>query len=59
MALQTGTNAPAFSLKHKHSEGLDDISLESGTKTVLLFSLAFTGVCMEEMCTIRDTLSGL
>ncbi|MEL0120802.1 MAG: redoxin domain-containing protein [Opitutae bacterium] len=58
MALQTGTNAPAFSLKHKHSEGLDDISLESGTKTVLLFfPLAFTGVCMEEMCTIRDTLS--
>ena len=58
MALQPGTQAPAISLKHKHAEGLDDISLQPGEKTVLLFfPLAFTGVCMEEMCTIRDTLT--
>ena len=57
MALQTGTNAPAFSLKHKHSEGLDDISLESGTKTVLLFFLSLSLASAWKKCTIRDTLS--
>ena len=58
MALQTGTQAPGISLKHKHADGLDDVSLQAGAPTVLLFfPLAFTGVCMEEMCTIRDTLA--
>ena len=57
MALQTGTKAPAFTLKHKHAAGLDDISLEEGKPTVLLFfPLAFTSVCMAEMCTVRDAL---
>ncbi len=58
MAIQPGTKAPAFTLKHKHAEGLEDVSLEAGKQTVLLFfPLAFTSVCMGEMCTIRDSLS--
>jgi peroxiredoxin len=58
MALEIGSQAPAFTLKHKHADGLDDVSLESGKPTVLLFfPLAFTSVCMSEMCTIRDSLS--
>lgn len=58
MALQPNTQAPGFTLKHKHAEGLDDISLETGSPILLLFfPLAFTGVCMEEMCAIRDSLA--
>ena len=58
MALITGTKAPEFTLKTKTAEGLKDISLADnlGTKkTVLLFfPLAFTSVCMDEMCTVSS-----
>lgn len=56
MALTTGTKAPEFSLKSKNDEGLQDISLSDNLgkkKTVLLFfPLAFTSVCMKEMCDV-------
>ena len=56
MALATGTKAPAFTLKTKTPEGLEDVSLADNfgkQKTVLLFfPLAFTSVCMEEMCSV-------
>ena len=58
MALPTGTKAPEFTLKTKTAEGLEDVSLADnfGTrKTVLLFfPLAFTSVCMKEMCSVSD-----
>ena len=61
MALQTNIPAPDFTLKYKDKDGLQDFTLSSNfgnSQTVLLFfPLAFTGVCMSEMCTIRDTLA--
>lgn len=61
MALPVGSQAPAFTLKTKNDEGLQDVSLSdtSGSKkTVLLFfPFAFTDVCMGEMCSVRDDLS--
>jgi len=61
MALATGTKAPAFTLKSKNAEGLQDVSLSDhlgNKKTVLLFfPLAFTSVCMQEMCDVRQSLS--
>ena len=61
MALSVGAQAPAFTLKTKNDEGLQDVSLSdtSGSKkTVLLFfPFAFTDVCMGEMCSVRDDLS--
>ena len=61
MALSVGSQAPAFTLKTKNDEGLQDVSLSdtSGSKkTVLLFfPFAFTDVCMGEMCSVRDDLS--
>jgi len=61
MALSTGTKAPAFTLKSKNAEGLQDISLSDtlgSKKTVLLFfPLAFTSVCMKEMCDVSSSLS--
>lgn len=56
MALTTGTKAPEFTLKTKTAEGLEDVSLADNLgkqKTVLLFfPLAFTSVCMDEMCSV-------
>ena len=56
MALATGIKAPEFTLKTKTAKGLEDISLSDSIgkkKTVLLFfPLAFTSVCMEEMCSV-------
>ena len=61
MALATGTKAPAFSLKSKNADGLQDISLDDilgKKKTVLLFfPLAFTSVCMQEMCDVSSSLA--
>lgn len=56
MALAVGTKAPEFTLKTKNADGLADVSLADHfgkQKTVLLFfPLAFTSVCMEEMCSV-------
>jgi peroxiredoxin len=61
MALATGTKAPAFTLKTKNDDGLQDVSLSDNLgkkKTVLLFfPLAFTSVCMKEMCDVSASLS--
>ncbi|WP_269526952.1 redoxin domain-containing protein [Coraliomargarita parva] len=58
MALATGTQAPDFTLKTKNADGLQDVTLSDNygkQKTVLLFfPLAFTSVCMEEMCSVSS-----
>lgn len=60
MALSTGTQAPAFTLKSFQADALTDVSLTAGEaqkNTVLLFfPLAFTGVCTQELC---DVTAGL
>ena len=61
MTLPIGTTAPNFTLKTKTPEGLIDVDLNShkgGSSVVLLFfPFAFTGVCTEETCSVRDDLS--
>jgi len=60
MALATGTKAPDFTLKTKNANGLQDVTLSDNfgkKKTVLLFfPLAFTSVCVEEMCSVSSSL---
>lgn len=60
MALSKGSKAPEFTLKTKTAEGLADVSLADNfgkQKTVLLFfPLAFTSVCMDEMCAVNQSL---
>lgn len=60
MALAKNTKAPDFTLKSKNADGLHDITLSENfgkKKTVLLFfPLAFTSVCMDEMCTVNSGL---
>ena len=61
MALATGTTAPTFTLKTKNDDGLQDVSLSDNLgkkKTVLLFfPLAFTSVCVKEMCDVSSSLA--
>jgi peroxiredoxin len=57
MAIQVGDKAPQFTLT---SDSLESISLSdySGQNVVLIFfPLAFTGVCTEELCTMRDGIA--
>lgn len=61
MALEVGTQAPDFTLKSKNADGLQDVTLSDNFgkgKTVLLFfPLAFTSVCIDELCSVRDSLA--
>lgn len=60
MALATGTTAPNFTLSWKNADGLQSVTLSDNfgkRPTVLLFfPLAFTSVCMAEMCSVRDSI---
>ena len=60
MAIAQGNKAPEFTLKTKTAEGLEEVSLADNfgkKKTVLLFfPLAFTSVCMDEMCSVNQSL---
>ncbi|MEM1357903.1 MAG: redoxin domain-containing protein [Bacteroidota bacterium] len=57
MALKAGDKAPLFTL---HASDTSEVSLSdyAGRNVIVLFfPLAFTGVCTEEMCTMRDALA--
>lgn len=60
MSLSVGDQAPGFTLKRKHAEGLDDVNLSDyqGQKNVvvLFFPLAYTSVCTDEMCSVSQGL---
>ena len=61
MAISVDSTAPDFTLKSKNSDGLQDVTLSSNygekNSVLLFFPFAFTGVCMEEVCLVRDDLS--
>ena len=61
MAIPVGSKAPDFTLKSKNAAGLSDVTLSKnfgGKNTVLLvFPLAFTGVCTTELCDVTAGLS--
>ncbi len=58
MPIAVGSKAPDFTLKHKDSSGLTDVTLSANfgkTNTVILFfPLAFTGVCTTELCDVTQ-----
>jgi peroxiredoxin len=55
MAVEVGQEAPDFELKNQHGEPVR-LSDFRGTKNVVLvfYPLAFSGVCTNEMCALRD-----
>jgi peroxiredoxin (alkyl hydroperoxide reductase subunit C) len=59
MAAEIGAPAPAFSLhdQAKNPVALDDFK---GNKTLVVFiPFPFTGICLGELCAIRDNLANL
>lgn len=57
MHLQVGDKAPSFTLRNTEKKEISLSDFEGQNVVVLFFPLAFTGVCTEELCTVRDDLS--
>ncbi len=57
MAVQKGDTAPDFTLYNTDKEAVT-LSDQQGKKNVVLlfFPMAFTGVCTEELCNVRDNI---
>lgn len=58
MKLNTGDKAPEFTLNNTEGEAvtLQDLKNSRGDTLLLFFPLAFSGVCTEEVCTLRDNM---
>lgn len=57
--LQTGDQAPDFTLPNHKREQVSLASLRGKTVVLAFFPAAFTGVCEKEMCSFRDSLAAL
>jgi peroxiredoxin len=57
MSVQIGQEAPDFTLKNTDTQDITLSSFRGQKNVVLLFvPFAFTGVCTNELCSVRDTL---
>ena len=56
MPLQKGDLAPDFTLPNTDNQPVSLSSHKGQPVVVLFFPLAFTSVCTEEMCTMRDSM---
>lgn len=57
MSYQKGDKAPDFTLKNTEGNDVSLSDLRKGSDVVLLFfPLAFTSVCTDEMCHMRDNM---
>lgn len=57
MALKIGDKAPLFSLINSDKQQINLVDYRGKNVVLLFFPLAFTGVCTDELCTIRDEKS--
>lgn len=57
MSLKVGDKAPLFTLVNDETKEVSLQDYRGKNLIVLFFPLAFTGVCTEEMCTMRDALA--
>jgi len=57
MTIKVGEVAPKFSLYSTEKKSVSLSDFQGKKKLVLFFPLAFTGVCTEELCTMRDQLT--
>jgi peroxiredoxin (alkyl hydroperoxide reductase subunit C) len=59
VVLDTGTEAPDFTLKDQNGQPVTLSDLRGGKNVLLVFfPLAFTGICQGELDEIRDNLAG-
>lgn len=56
MAIQSGDQAPAFTLVNAETKEVSLASYSGKNVVILFFPLAFTGVCTTELCDMRDNL---
>lgn len=57
MALKAGDKAPNFKLFDSDKKETSLTDFQGDNVVLLFFPLAFTGVCTEEMCSMRDDIS--
>lgn len=57
MAVSVGEKAPAFALNNTANEKVSLSDYDGKNLIVLFFPLAFTSVCTEELCTMRDNMA--
>lgn len=57
MSIKVGDKAPSFSLVSDEKKTLTLSDYKGKNVVLLFFPLAFTGVCTEELCTMRDNLN--
>ena len=56
MKLKIGDKAPLFTLYSDTQQAVSLAEYRGSNLVLLFFPLAFTGVCTEELCTVRDAL---
>ena len=57
MAIQVGQQAPDFTLLNSDKKEIKLSELQGKKVVLLFFPLAFTGVCTEELCSVRDDIA--
>lgn len=57
MALQTGQQAPEFTLRDSDKQEVTLSNYRGKNVVLLFFPLAFTGVCTAELCALRDNMT--
>jgi len=57
MHLKVGDKAPNFTLRNTEKKEISLSDYKGKNVLVLFFPLAFTGVCTEELCSVRDDIS--
>ena len=57
MKIETGQTAPDFTLYNSEKKQVTLSDLRDKNVLLLFFPLAFTSVCTEELCNIRDNIS--
>lgn len=57
MSLQKGQPAPAFSLFNTEKNKVSLLDYKGKNLLILFFPQAFTGVCTDELCAVRDSLT--
>ncbi len=57
MSIKLGEKAPSFTLRNSATEEVSLSDYKGKNVVILFFPLAFTGVCTNELCQIRDSIA--
>lgn len=57
MAIQIGQPAPGFTLRNSEKQDMNLGDFKGKNVVLLFYPLAFTGVCTEELCSMRDNIA--